>query len=134
LLLQVPSQLPVLFPYLVQEQLNAAVPQAEERAVQLQQRVARVCRDAAAAQANMAAVQDIRRELAELTMRLQRLHSSIAELNELAAEQECQQPQQQGLQEAAQRGSREQVVQQPREEQLREGQHEHQGPDPPPGT
>lgn len=55
--------------------------------MQLQQRVTGACQEAAVAQANMAVMADVQRELDALTARLQRLQRSMADVERQLAVQ-----------------------------------------------
>ena len=82
----------------VQEKLNAGIPKLEQQAEWVQQRAAESCRKMLAAQANLAGVADVQRELEELTSRLQRVQQSMAEVERLVAAQKQQKQRQWGEQ------------------------------------
>ena len=70
----------------LQEKLNAAIPQVEHRAARLNHHVAEAARATSAAHANLAAAAGaVRQEAEALAVRLERLHRSLA-----AVEQEAQ--------------------------------------------
>ncbi|EFN54874.1 hypothetical protein CHLNCDRAFT_134964 [Chlorella variabilis] len=81
-----------------QEKLNAGIPKLEQQAEWVQQRAAESCRKMLAAQANLAGVADVQRELEELTSRLQRVQQSMAEVERLVAAQKQQKQRQWGEQ------------------------------------
>ncbi|KAL4857186.1 hypothetical protein ACK3TF_002489 [Chlorella vulgaris] len=74
-----------------QDKLNGMLPQVEQRAAQLHAGLAESCRQAVAAQASMAAVAHVQRELQDLTARLERVQHTLAEVERLAAAHQRQQ-------------------------------------------
>lgn len=87
----VTDSIPSTFCHYEQDKLNGMLPQVEQRAVRLHAGLAESCRQAAAAQASMAAVGDVQRDLQELTARLEGVQHTLGEVERLAAAHQRQQ-------------------------------------------